>query len=1530
MKKFIKILFIFCVLVSGVFVKNLTVSNEIVADAAITYDEQFATAFSDNENLSRIQASTLTATSFNVLDKVDYEFYDQDQYGTCYAFSLAQMLNLSYEYKTGEHIRLSALALALQLRNIFFNDGSYGYEILQSSYNFDYVSEYDFPYEMVKMYYDNQNTTKDVNLNFKGKEIIDVKEYYSFPSINAALSTANRNLCVENIKKALVLDGALTMGISYTVKTSGEYLIYEPTAAFRGGHAMTIVGFDDNFAGSVFNHATNGAFIIMNSWGANDQFLYLSYEDVTAFNYILGVAGFIDADERAEEVSNISKVYYGIEDGLYYKETLSEDLEIGYKLTNTTNNTHLSQIDLQPFYQNEDTYYQAADIKLYVGASTWDLANGSFEYVGEYDISGGVNKIVLATPIEVSENFSIKIVITDDEHRFVFLDEGSQKFPAYYNVSDTWTQYHLSEHNHSLIQTPYYLRTFFTDGTTYEISEEDNHQTGTTNAVEFELSAGLNSEIADVGVEIYRNTTANASFSNFSMVQTDVSSEFDIVSTTSSVKLTKTAFTQGTYKVVVNINGGEKQFIKFLFFDDGMDISSFASFVYNDIWKGENKIYSVYSSSLTADIVNITIPDNYKLYFVRNNEFIMSSVFCYDATDIEISATYSTDTSQRISKAIVTFLNTKLNTTRVVTFNFIYDKSNLIFYVTKLASATHYNPQTVETYVNVSLQNATAPNHTFLGWYTDAAFTTRVTEIFQSKSGQIIYYYAKFAEKTAPSVAKKASYDEEDNILTITLDFSGYNLAIYDVINFSNIRHIFKATYVPEAFSILKSSLTNSKYEYKIHVEPADMNAINTISFNMSIKRWAYREHYEFHDTLSQSVSLTDNIKISFTKIGNGEIYNSFTGDLIENGDMYLPYGSTLDINFVPDDNHQIKEILVDGLRIITTEQYAFTNLIKNYTFSIEFELMTYSVSAYVSGDGSLDKSLIENYEKGTTVTYTFVANEGSYLKELKVDGVALSVENITTYTFTNIQENHTIYIVFAPYEFTITASVVGEGNIGQTLIRKANYGDDVVYTFIPNAGYHLKQILVDGEEIELVSNYTFEDIKANHTLIVKFEKDVINIKLVVNGNGRLRAKKVSTGSILENTTTEVTFSVEYEEDLIFEFVANEGYKVGSFMVNGNTYEPQDNYIYNDIIDDAEIKVFFVLKTYNLKVVITGSGVTNPGSNLVREHGQSVTYTFTPSTGYEIQKVMIDGEDMGVITGYSFENITSDHIINITFVIQSFEIKWLNYNGALITTTSFNYGTVPTATFSNPTRPADGNYVYDFIGWNTEPDGTGENILPATSNMNYYAQFYRHLVQFAIKVSAGINGEISPKGDTSNNVMVEYGSNQTFVFIPKNGYHVSKVYVDEKSVDNLEEYTFKSVTKTHTISVVFKKNDFKATVVSDEEKGSVSGSRWFENGERATYKINPKSGYVVESVFVNGKKVNCTNNTIIVENVSADLEIVVNYISEKDSSTFTNFTKTIIFGGIGIAVIGVGVAVFYFVKIKGKKKKTEDSEWDEI
>lgn len=74
---------------------------------------------------------------------------------------------------------------------------------------------------------------------------------------------------------------------------------------------------------------------------------------------------------------------------------------------------------------------------------------------------------------------------------------------------------------------------------------------------------------------------------------------------------------------------------------------------------------------------------------------------------------------------------------------------------------------------------------------------------------------------------------------------------------------------------------------------------------------------------------------------------------------------------------------------------------------------------------------------------------------------------------------------------------------------------------------------------------------------------------------------------------------------------------------------------------------------------------------------------------------------------------------------------------------------------------------------------------------------------YTIKASAGANGTISPAGWCS---VVENGS-QTFTFTPDKGYTVAKVLVDGKSVGAVKSYTFKDVTKDHTIEVIFMKSN---------------------------------------------------------------------------------------------------------------------------
>ena len=107
--------------------------------------------------------------------------------------------------------------------------------------------------------------------------------------------------------------------------------------------------------------------------------------------------------------------------------------------------------------------------------------------------------------------------------------------------------------------------------------------------------------------------------------------------------------------------------------------------------------------------------------------------------------------------------------------------------------------------------------------------------------------------------------------------------------------------------------------------------------------------------------------------------------------------------------------------------------------------------------------------------------------------------------------------------------------------------------------------------------------------------------------------------------------------------------------------------------------------------------------------------------------------------------------------------------------------------------------------WRFTPDDdnyttlTGEVELyhKSSSGGGWYDSYY------TIKATAGAGGSISPSG----NVSVREGRDQTFTITPDKGYAVAKVLVDGKSVGAVKSYTFKNVTKDHTIEAIFMKSN---------------------------------------------------------------------------------------------------------------------------
>ena len=117
----------------------------------------------------------------------------------------------------------------------------------------------------------------------------------------------------DNIKLAVLEYGAVSIGIDLP---NGE------------GHAVTIVGWDDEFTTTDFlGNKAVGAWIIKNSWGPNwgyDGFGYLSYQQPIRFGYT-----FIFDDDKA--YSNIYQYDYAGKSG--YRTIIAEELYMKNKFT---------------------------------------------------------------------------------------------------------------------------------------------------------------------------------------------------------------------------------------------------------------------------------------------------------------------------------------------------------------------------------------------------------------------------------------------------------------------------------------------------------------------------------------------------------------------------------------------------------------------------------------------------------------------------------------------------------------------------------------------------------------------------------------------------------------------------------------------------------------------------------------------------------------------------------------------------------------------------------------------------------------------------------------------------------------------------------------------------------------------------------------------------------------------------------------------------------------------------------------------
>jgi photosystem II stability/assembly factor-like uncharacterized protein len=82
---------------------------------------------------------------------------------------------------------------------------------------------------------------------------------------------------------------------------------------------------------------------------------------------------------------------------------------------------------------------------------------------------------------------------------------------------------------------------------------------------------------------------------------------------------------------------------------------------------------------------------------------------------------------------------------------------------------------------------------------------------------------------------------------------------------------------------------------------------------------------------------------------------------------------------------------------------------------------------------------------------------------------------------------------------FSIAPSGDGGGRIEPGTVQWLAAGASATFRIVPDAGYHVRSIMVDGVPVAAAASYTFEGVGSNHTLRVEFARDAMKtIRLTI------------------------------------------------------------------------------------------------------------------------------------------------------------------------------------------------------------------------------------------------------------------------------------------------------------------------------------------------------------------------------------------------------------------------------------------------
>ncbi|MCG8701886.1 MAG: C25 family cysteine peptidase, partial [Bacteroidales bacterium] len=239
--------------------------------------------------------------------------------------------------------------------------------------------------------------------------------------------------------------------------------------------------------------------------------------------------------------------------------------------------------------------------------------------------------------------------------------------------------------------------------------------------------------------------------------------------------------------------------------------------------------------------------------------------------------------------------------------------------------------------------------------------------------------------------------------------------------------------------------------------------------------------------------------------------------------------------------------------------------------------------------------------------------------------------------------------------KYTISASAGANGSITPSGNVNVKKDANQTFTIKANAGYKIKDVLVDGKSVGAISSYKFKKVKKNHTIKATFKATgTVNPIEITN--------KVSKCDNSGKAMNEIYFTVNIHYTKVKSVygsltdLGGNNFKISEHNVGFNS---ELDYIINVYNGNSEVasKTTYItsvsscnsVQDYTITATAGANGSISPSGNVKVTEGSSQTFTITANTGYKVNDVLVDGKSKGAKTKHTFTNVKANHTIEATF-----------------------------------------------------------------------------------------------------------------------------------------------------------------------------------------------------------------------------------------------------------------------------------------